>query len=298
MKKFINKIGFASLGLVLFMLFNFGMNSYFIKNQQTKVNGKVLLMGGSHINSGLNPLYIANSKNLATSGETYFDTFYKLKYLVKNPNNDIATVVFGFGYNNICGLNDDKYLKEAMSIKYIGRNYSIIPFNVLNSVGINKIGYLKTIIRRMCLYPSVIDEEFLGKGFNYRLPNLSMSDAAKRVKWHYYLNDKVRRESERDIKYLDSIINFANNNNIELIALNIPQRKEYYSAIPEDIKRKYNEIRKSLIKRDIRLIDLLEMELDSSSFANHDHLSYKGAKTISKIVSDSLSGWNLIVVSK
>jgi len=291
MKKFIHKIGFASLGLVLFMFFNYCLNSYFIKNQQTELDSRVLLMGGSHINSGLNPIYISNSQNLATSGETYFDTFYKLKYLVNNPNNDIATVVFGFGYNNICGLNDDKYIKEPMSIKYIGRNYPIIPFNVFNSIGVNKIGYLKTIIRKMCLYPRVKHEEFLGKGFNYRLPNLSKSDAVKRVQWHYYLNDKVRKESERDIKYLDSIINFASVNNIKLIALNIPQREEYYSAIPEVIKRKYNEIRKSLIERDIRLIDLLEMELDSSSFANHDHLSDKGAKIISKIVSDSLSSW-------
>ena len=291
MKKFIHKIGFASLGLVLFMFFNYCLNSYFIKNQQTELDSRVLLMGGSHINSGLNPIYISNSQNLATSGETYFDTFYKLKYLVNNPNNDIATVVFGFGYNNICVLNDDKYIKEPMSIKYIGLNYPIIPFNVFNSIGVNKIGYLKTIIRKMCLYPRVKHEEFLGKGFNYRLPNLSKSDAVKRVQWHYYLNDKVRKESERDIKYLDSIINFASINNIELIALNIPQRKEYYSAIPEVIKRKYNEIRKSLIERDIRLIDLLEMELDSSSFANHDHLSDKGAKIISKIVSDSLSSW-------
>ena len=297
MKKFILKIGFASLGLIAFMIFNYSINSYFINHQQTKVDSEVLLMGGSHINSGLNPKYIANSQNLAASGETYFDTFYKLKYFVNNPNNHITKVVFGFGHNNICGLNDDKYIKEAMSIDYLGRTYPIIPFNVLNRVGVNKIGYLKTIIRKMCLYPRVKHEGFVGKGFNGRLPNLSMSDAAKRVEWHYYVNGTVRRESERDIKYLDSIINFAGINNVELVALNIPQRKEYYSAIPESIKRKYKEIRMSLIERDIRMIDLLEMELDSSSFANHDHLSNEGAEIISKIVSDSLSIWESSKVS-
>ena len=49
MKKFIHKIGFASLGLVLFMFFNYCLNSYFIKNQQTELDSRVLLMGGSHI---------------------------------------------------------------------------------------------------------------------------------------------------------------------------------------------------------------------------------------------------------
>jgi len=297
MKKFIRKIGFASLGLVTFMLFNYSINSYFINHQQTKVDSKVLLMGGSHIKSGLNPIYMVNAKNVATPGETYFDTFHKLKYLVNNPNNDISKVVFGFGHNNICGLNDDKYIKESMSIEYLGRTYPIIPFNELNSVGVNKIGYLKTIIRKMCLYPSVKHEGFMGKGFKGRLPNLSMSDVGKRVNYHYYEEGAVRRESERDIKYLDSIINFAGLNNIELVAVNIPQRKEYYSAIPERIKRRYEEIRISLIERDIRLIDLLEMELDSSSFANHDHLSKEGAKIISKIVSDSLSLWESLKIS-
>ncbi len=297
MKKFILKVGFASLGLIAFMIFNYSINSYFINHQQTNLDSKILLMGGSHIKSGLNPKYIANAKNIATPGETYFDTFYKLKYLVNNPNNDIATVVFGFGHNNICGLNDDKYSKESMSIEYLGRTYPIIPFKVLNSVGVNKITYLKTIIRKMCLYPSVKHEGFIGKGFNGRLPNLSRSDVAKRVDYHYYSEGTVRRESERDIKYLDSIINFAGINNVELVAVNIPQRKEYYSAIPERLKRKYKEIRISLIERDIRLIDLLEMELDSSSFANHDHLSNEGAKIVSKIVSDSLSLWGSLKVS-
>lgn len=296
MKKFVRKIIIAFLLLVAFLLANYAINSYFIRHQEIRVDRTVLLMGGSHIKSGLNPKYIDDSQNIALPGETYFDTYYKLKYLVSNSSNHISKVLFGFGYNNICGLNDDKYVEEAMSIEYLERIYPIISYDILNTVGVNKIGYLKTIIGKMCLYPSLVHDGFIGEGFHGRSPNLMKSDAAKRVKHHYYKEDEIREESRRDIRYLDSIISFASRHDIEVVAVNIPQRKEYYSAVPQSLKQKYSEVRSSLIEKNIRIIDLLKMELDSSSFANHDHLSSEGAKIVSEIVSDSLAHWESIKI--
>lgn len=250
-------------------------------------------MGGSHIKSGLDPKFIENSKNIAFPGETYFDTFHKLKYLVQKSKNSISTVICGFGHNNICGLNDDKYVKEAMSIEYLERIYPIIPYKTLKHFDVNKKGYLKTIIRKMCLYPKTSHEAFIGNGFNGRKPALELSKVNERIKHHYYAQDTVRPVSERDIQYLDSLVSFTAKQNINLVVVNIPQHKEYYSAVPAPIKKRYQKIESRLKENNVRILDLLKLDLEDSEYSNHDHLSNKGAAIVSSIVSDSLNQWGL-----
>ncbi len=288
MKTYLRKLAIVISGILIFFGMNYSINEYYISNEKIRIDEPILLMGGSHIKSGLDPNIIRNSKNIAQGAENYFLTYFKLKDILSNSLNNITDVVIALDYQNLSSINDIKFYNDNYVYEFLKRSYAITPYKKLNRLPLNMHAYIKTMIRYKLLYPSKKHKRYCGSGFNPRKPNLKSDNFQKRYE-HYYNQNPKSKISLSSIEYLDSIIQITDNHNINLIVINIPQEKKFYDSTPKSIVSKYQEITSALKYKGIKYFDFSKLEVENNDFANLDHLSKQGATKISKILDGYLN---------
>ncbi len=281
MKKFSYKIGFWCLGILFFFGMNFGMNSYFIQHEIVGQSCKTLIIGESHIRSGLNPEWMEDAANIAQPAENIFLTFHKLKrYIQLHPKTQ--AVILGIGHNTFSGFNDTKFRDAHFAHEFMNRAYAIIPIRALESVGPDWRIYTKTYIKNMLLYPRKKHDAFIGR-YHPIIQDARQQEVDIFIQRHYYKNDTTLYPiSDISIQYLDSVIYYCQEKNIELSTVYIPQQEAYVALIPEIYQEQFNTTKQHLNHLNIPLYDFHQERLDESYFANFDHLNHKGAEWLTK----------------
>src|SRR5215217_8171222 len=112
MKNFLYNVNiFFALLVGLFLIFILG--SYFtsssiINKTVYKVNSSIdkIVIGHSHPECAYNDTIIANCKNMASSGTSYFYNYYTLKPLISN-NNGIKSIFIEFTNNQVDSIMTD-----------------------------------------------------------------------------------------------------------------------------------------------------------------------------------------------
>ena len=112
-KLILRAILFAGI-MTLYLVINFCINNYMIEKSAYKLpKGKtVLVLGDSHLKSGLNPKVATSCANICIGGEPYFLTHDKLKFL--KERNQLDTVIIGFGYHNVSSFQDEKLVRQEI----------------------------------------------------------------------------------------------------------------------------------------------------------------------------------------
>lgn len=87
--------------------------------QQVKHDVTVLFMGDSHTRTGVNPIYMENAYNFASSGEHYIQTFYKLQYYLEGEGLNINTVVLPLDMHSFSGYRTDEFKDNDYWRKYV-----------------------------------------------------------------------------------------------------------------------------------------------------------------------------------
>ena len=63
--------------------------------EKYKNETKILIIGNSHSRDDINPTFLPNSYVLASSSESYMNSYYRLK-TIKNNNDNIETVILSY----------------------------------------------------------------------------------------------------------------------------------------------------------------------------------------------------------
>ncbi len=282
MRKFILKILFFLCIILVIFTINFFINSYFISNQKIDINASTIIIGESHVKSGINPELIPDSRNIAQPAESILLTFHKLKKVHQLAPEKIKTFILGIGHNTFSAFNDGKFKHKQFSYEFMRRAYPLMTVNELSDCQPDWKAYLKTIIKQMLLYPRKKHDTYLG-GFVPNNKKMNERKIKSHVDRHYYDSDgKLFPVSHASVSYLDSVIYYCINNDLDLILIYIPQHKDYVEKIPENIKSQFQKVKSDLSDRNVTFFDFHERFLENDYFANADHLNSKGADIVTK----------------
>ncbi|MFA7444877.1 MAG: hypothetical protein WCY89_02945 [Flavobacteriaceae bacterium] len=276
MKNFLRKISVFIGGLFLIILIIFGVNRYFSDFRILPEN-TILIMGHSHSECAYNDSLILGVANYSDSGETYFYNYIKLRQLIKQ-NPKINKVLIEFTNNQIESFIDertweDKYIshrfpkygvfmdKEEMAL-LLKKNPTYFKENLSACFKSNFMMILKNQLN----YTTEIG------GYKYLERKLTETEQEEDT------TEKVDNETLAvyNLYYLDKIIAFCQQNNVEVILIRSPLHKDYNfdneAVFQNMLKTKYHEL---------DFLDFSEFPLSDDEFGDVLHLNHKGAKKYS-----------------
>lgn len=283
MKKFINKL----LGSIfVFLTFCILVYAILIKIDLLSRkfgNTKVLFLGDSQIQKGVNSSAFPFSKNMAVSGEPLFFTFYKIKYILKHKNN-VKKIVLGIGIHSFSDFYDEIALGKISNLDNTHEYFSYLPREFKSQLLIEHrsdlLKYISRIINSLIINSTNLkhfSSNFAGGFYNNDSSSFDLIKTKQRVNKAFYKNGKVRNISGLCVNYLDSIIQICKINEIQLDIIRMPVYDEYFKLVPRLFSNNYEMI---LNQRRIKPYSFGK-KLNSIYFLpDGDHLNVLGSSII------------------
>lgn len=285
MKQFLKNIFvFTSIPLIC-LLIGLLMIFYISKTIEYKFNENIkeIYIGDSHIQCAVNDSLLINSRNVSTSSESFYFSYYKLKKLIEE-NQNIEKVYLGASYHSLSNYYDDFISGEyspSVAPKYfyilpINEQFKLIRWNVKNIPTFIK-GVLSISYRYLFK-----DVTFDYGGYSNSFTNsMAMKPSMeKRLHFQYYTGKELNNFSEINLTYLTKIIVLCKTSKIDLVLLNTPLHPYFKSKVPIIYINKFNEI---VNTQNLNVIDFNALTFSDSCFIpDGDHLSAKGAYQLTK----------------
>jgi hypothetical protein len=264
---------FVSLPVIYFGS-NCAINYLIYKDQSINLkSSRILIVGDSHMQKGLDPSFFNNAQNISQPAEPYVITFWKVKKVLQEFSPD--TILIGFAPHNVSTFNDLKFTDQLWSQEMFRRTYPIQSFSKINKqIKVDYMTYYLTLWKEIAFYPKRDHIHFIGNYSNKALSKIN--DAHSTIDRHYYINGAKCKISSNAVNYLDSILTICKEKKIVAILVNTPVHKSYYSKIPTDILGDYKHLKDNYILS-VTVIDAMKQEYPDSLFLNCDHLNSLGA---------------------
>ena len=253
-------------------------------------NIKYIFLGHSHPEGAFNDSLIANSKNLAQSGELYFFTYLKAKKIL-SENKQIKTIFLEFTNNEIINEMEEWAGSEEQILYRIPKYAPIMnEEDYKYIISKNMIAFIKAM---PIVFRNNINSIYF-KSDNY----MSYNDWGK-----YYYNKRQHLDSLLAVKKKKIITNdFSEFNDTNLFYLNkilklcyVKKVKVYLTRCPfykEESVYLANEAKfqKNLNAKYINqtFLDFKDFPLLNEDYGDLDHLNYKGARKFSLFFNDLL----------
>ncbi|MDN3666174.1 hypothetical protein QWY92_12250 [Algibacter miyuki] len=272
MKKFIIKIVFFILPILIFPVLLKQVDSYIFKKTTTNLKGNILVLGDSHTQTGINDNLNIALDNLSQSSETYFFSYYKLKKIISQRKP--AMIILGLSPHNLTffqdektyGFNESTRFKALWERYYFSLNYEgIKTLNKNSSTNVYSIttNILNTNFKEILRGKNA----YIGGFRKSEETNLDSILLNNKIKIHFYNNkNKVYKESQVQIEYLNKIYDLCKENDIIFNVINLPTHKLYKSKIPNEVLNTYDKIIKNLKNKGVTTLDYSLMDLPNNYF--------------------------------
>ncbi len=265
------------------MLMNYFFNLSRVNKKPILKGTTILIAGDSRVMTAINPDSIPNSRNIAQNSESYFLTYHKLKFILP-ANPQIKRLVIGFSYPSFSAYMDRLYYKDIATTDIFSRLYPIMLPKDFAPLKVDETKYYQVYFKQMLLLPHLKHEQYLGE-FTKLPYGLNKANLESVVKRHYFdKNNNNIGISRTSSAYLDSIIAYCKQQNINLTLVNIPFQKDYLRSVPNNYIVFYNSKKEELIKRGVRILDYSQMELDNKYFKDYNHLDLEGANYFTSLL--------------
>ena len=298
---------FLIIIIILIFILNFSYTNLVIKNKlqyrtnidyesQFKYNKDInyIIIGDSHAHQSINPKYLEESYNLGFSANSYIPNFYKLNNLIYNNHVKVKYLIieidptsFSNGLNNTNAIREDLwYYSKIMDLNQLSillkeKKIKLWILTKFPFIGNGKDFFFQ---KKSETYKGFLkyDKQFDDMNKTY-ISNI-------RVNQLFPPNSKM---DELSIEYYKNILKLAQDNNISVILIKYPHTLEFNQQILShniSLDEYYNQINK-ITKENIKefyLLDYYNYSLDSTLFADSDHLNYKGAEAFTNILKEDL----------
>ena len=274
MRKFLQKLALFSLCLPIY----FGLNSllnYFQYNSTPPSwqHYNVVIAGDSHPQTAIDPSHFTHARSIAQSAEPLYLTYWKLQMLAKVHKPD--TLLLGFGTQNISFYNDYKLTDPNWSSELFKRTYTFQRLDELPSwLPMDHLTRIKTYLRYNGFFPTDDHIHYMG-GFDAD-DESKWRNCDHVVKRHYHLYNEQPHHSTTALNYLDSIVAYCEQTNIQLGLVTTPIHEVYSSQIPKRILTTFDSLKLAYANRAL-ILDYSRFALPESQFYNCDHLNEAGA---------------------
>ena len=248
-----------------------------------KPDTKLIVLGHSQPECGLNDSLLPHVGNFSQGGESYFYTYQKLKKLVAD-NPQIETVIVSYANNQI-NERMDKWIWDEVHL------YNSYPKYHFMMDGEDFSLLAKHNFRELLSADAKAFKDFA----SFMVKNRKNYLAGSKWGGYFYLErnkvdsllktDYLARErrdirlelSEANLEYLSKIVAFCKEKNIRVFFLRMP--------IHPDLPFLKNESQYQNIKKErfpeVELLDFKNFPVADGEFGDFDHLNHKGAKRFS-----------------
>ncbi|KKS39431.1 MAG: hypothetical protein UU98_C0001G0036 [Parcubacteria group bacterium GW2011_GWD2_42_14] len=255
--------------------------------------------GDSHADRALNPEFVPNSFNFAGSGESYTETYYKVKKLIENDNVNINTIVLEIDLQ----IFSDKKGLPFSALRYFS---TFVPLSEIADMrGENELAlYLKKgfivfgkgneIISYLLKQNNETPVSLGWVKTDGDFSNFTNKSKSAFESFEAEFSNEPNLIEEDGFNYFLKILQIAEDNNINIIFIMYPVSYEYDLEI-----QKHFIVREVYYKKLFDLIDDVVTKYDvldyyklffeePEKFTDADHLNYVGAESFSKIVAKDL----------
>jgi hypothetical protein len=259
----------------------------------------IIFAGDSHVECSVNDDMIANSINIARSGEAYLYSFAKIKSLI-DYNDQITAVFIGYSYGDLLKDKETRWLfEDAFVIEFVKTyNYLLSDYDKSIIFRNNPKAYLKGLTRSAyenCL--TLLQSFFIDSNEKRKIKNYGGYLYLVRDKLQEdinmietYINEPLEKSLLQE-EYLKMLSQYCLGKSVKLILLNTPKYDYYNLNVNRDILRNWISFRQSLPCDS--LLDLSSFNLPDSCYGDMTHLNYRGAELFSSYLNNIIhSGGN------
>ena len=270
------------------------------KNYLDKHSNEVetLILGGSHTYYGLNPNYFSTKTYNAANVAQPLDFDFKLFEKYQNNFNSLKTIIISISYPTLWGQLDGGF--ESWRIKNYVIYYNIKhDFTLQNYTEIFGNSFDINVKRLTAHYINkrdyvTCDENGWGANNNsinsLDLDITGKNAASKQSKKHLPAS-KLENDLNENISFLDSIINWGLEHDVEIIFLLAPSHKTYIENLDEWQLNKVMEVSNHFDEKydNCRFINFLEHpSFVDEDYFDGDHLNEIGAKKLSLLMDEEI----------
>lgn len=296
---------------IVFLIGIYQFNRFLFNNVHSEVfaDTKTLIVGDSHFNS----LHIDNAYHLGMDSEVYFTMYNKVREISQIA--ELEHVVISFSYLNMSKNYFDDFLKtndrQAYSISK--RNYALSSLSHLAQ----QSTYWQQLVKVLARYNFTLNYKYLSNwiyskqdlpfaavGFDLGVKESNI-DFLKRFNsnrkrklnpntQHYknkvagkienlYINPEKEVASE-NIGYLKKTIALCKEKGIDVWLVNTPLEPYYKEAIPDYLKKEFENLKNQLVSSssNIHYLDYMDFFKESDFFADEHHVTGYGAALLSE----------------
>ena len=330
MRGFFKRIFFFTITfLVCFIITGQIYLQFFLKKVYSEkaltlpANVNTVFFGDSHANTAFDPKIIDNSFNASVESEIYFNTYYKIKALLKN-NPQIKNVVLSHAYHNLSFaynkdiLYSDKYYllfdnsgKETIRTAGNGQllKFEYGPDNnifthwfvnlehFMNStfiwlkydVGLplDAFDYINYFVSFLKNNPNINAHPLFPGNYRSDNSNLEASLTDKLIKLHYFIGQEIG-PSEIMIESLYKMAEICHTHKVKFILINTPLHPTFTSKIPEYYLKLHETVLTDLRDQfeNVYYYDFSSIDYPDSLFGDGDHLNAPGMERFSNEIKD------------
>ena len=260
-----------------------------------------IFFGDSHIEGGINPLYIDDTSfNFAIGGESYTETYYLLKKMIEDNDVKFNNIVLQLDLHTFSeGVRGGKFLfdqiyfySKFVDIKKIAELKEESLISVFLRTKFPFLGNGKHFIDSI-LKLDDLTSMYLGWSNSHKTTySIDRQEEALKELERYFPENSAIIDKDT-FEYFLNTLKLARENNINVIFLKYPISKEYYSEIDKniDIDNYYNEIfsEADKILDDYVIVDLHDYFFDKGEYYyDPEHLIVGGAEILSKKINEEL----------
>lgn len=263
-----------------------------------------LIIGDSHLETGINPKNISDSYSIAKSGENYFYTYSKLTHFLKH-NRGIETIILGCSWHNFANKYQESYLigdkSSAMhgyfpllddEAKSILRRWSpdyIVPLLVYD-IGIPIGLYKDKLVLAGLMHKKIRKDDITFFGGYKEVKVSKVNEPSIQGKINLYFGDTNADKSDLMETYIFKIIELCEKNKLNVILVNSPVHPLFRERVPERYITSFNNVLTDISKKykNVAYIDLSGLGLRGSDYFDADHVNKFGAEIVGRKLADAI----------
>jgi hypothetical protein len=270
-----------------------------------------LTMGNSH--NCINTYILENSFNYGSPGESYIQTYYKLKYILEKSGRKPSVLLLQSDISSFGPVISDRYEYNAYWIKYIDffelariKKNNDVMLNWLEGHFFSYAGNYKDV-KLSIVYRIKFKNFFMHNGYRPRREYKNFADEPDRQKVAW---DKARRvlseevHFDPDIKiYFEKILQLCQDHDVKVVLIRFPEAWEYFeeqaAIVPVD--KLYGEVEELASGFGIYngILDYHDLFFEHPEyFFDADHLNGKGADLLSERLAADLRASGSLFLSE
>jgi len=288
---FIILIGSITIGLIL--LSDFAVKKR--KPELLQISNKIdiVFSGDSHVECSVNDNLIANSINIAQSGEAYLYSYAKIKSLLEY-NDQISTIYIGYSYGDLLKDKETRWLFGDASVTEFIKNYNYLLEGSDRSIifQANSKAYLRGLVKSAFRNFQTFARSFSENPDKRKIINYGG--------YLYLVRDKLQEDkdmvdtyrdeplviSQIQEEYLKMLSQLCQEKSVKLVLLNTPKYRYYNLNVNREIRQNWISFRQTMPKDS--LLDLSSISLPDSCYGDMTHLNYIGAELFSQYLNELL----------